>query len=903
VSVASGAAGDYSSAVTRFTIVDGSGYIFRAYFALKQARSGGRSIELSTSYGMPTGALHVFSSMMMRLHLDEKPELAAVVFDAEGQTFRHKLDREYKATRRDMPPDLAPQLPWFERIAVAFRMPVLRVPGVEADDVIASLVRRARAFGMEVVIYGADKDLMQLVGPGVTMIDSMREITYDAERVKQKFGVGPEKVRDWLALRGDSSDNIPGVEGIGEVTATKLLTEFGTIEGVLANLDKVRGKIADKLRDPVQLRALELSRTLVTLRDDIEVPDLLSFGRKEWDQPALTEIFTALEFTSILTRLQATFATDPATYRTLLDVADVEALLARARAAGEVAVHVVSTPPGPSKPALVGVALAVPGEAPAYVPSSHRYLGAPRQIEPAALLALLRPILTDPAVRKVVHDVKSARLVTGIDIEPVPADPMIAAYLLDPGAAGYGLPAVAKRYLDHATVPLEEVCGKGRDAKAFEECDVAAATRWAAEAADVSLALGKLLAARVAQSGMGKLLDEIEMPLTRCLQRMEELGVAMDVPVLRQLGQEIGDECVRLEKQIQEIAGFPLNPLSPKQLQELLFERLGLRSDHMRKLKSGGFSTDAEQLEELVDEHPIIKPLLEHRELIKLKGTYLDPLPAWVAADGRLHTSYIQVAASTGRLASRDPNIQNIPIRTDLGRRIRRAFVAQPGHVLVSADYSQIELRVIAHLSDDPLLVRAFVEDKDVHGETAAEVFGVARDAVTPLMRRVAKAVNYGLGYGQSDYGLSRVLDIPREEARKYIETYFGRFPGVRTYMEAAIAEARRTQVLRTILGRRIPIPMITSGRYAERAAAERFARNAPIQGSAADILKLAMLRMQALDARMLLTVHDELVFEIPEAEAPAFAALAKREMEAAYSLKVPLKVDVGISATWAGAH
>jgi DNA polymerase-1 len=898
-------------AVTRFTIVDGSGYIFRAYFALKQARAGGRAIELSTSAGMPTGALHVFSSMLMRLHLDERPELCAVVFDAEGQTFRHQLDGEYKANRREVPEDLLPQLSWFEPIARAFRMPVLRVPGVEADDVIASLVKKARAQGLEVVIYGADKDLMQLVGPGVIMIDTMRDIVYDEARVKAKFGVPPSQVRDWLALRGDSTDNIPGVAGIGEVTATKLLTELGDIDTILANLDKVKGKIADKLRDPAERRNLEVSRQLVTLQEDVEVPEPSTFGRSDWDLARLTEIFTRLEFTAILTRLQATFATDPSTYRTILDDGALEEVLAAARAARELAVHVVCTPAGPARPVLLGVALAAGKDPPVYVPLAHRYLGAPRQLEPGALLARLGPVLADPDVVKTVHDVKQARVVLrpwGVRVDPVPVDPMIAGYLLDPGAAAYGLGGLAKRYLEHAAAPVEEVTGKGREGKPFEQGEVAAATRFAGEQVDIARTLGKLLGARVRQAGMASLLDDVEMPLARVLEDMQEAGIRVDVAVLRELGQSIGEDCARLERQIHEIAGFPVNPGSPKQLGELLFDKLGLRSDNMRRVKSGAFSTGAEQLEELVDDHPIVKPILEHRELIKLKGTYLDALPAYVSPEtGRVHTVYMQAAASTGRLASQHPNIQNIPIRTELGRRIRRAFVAPPGHVLVSADYSQIELRIVAHFSRDPVLVRAFAEGVDVHAETAAEVFSVPRGEVTAEMRRVAKAVNYGLGYGQSDYGLSRALDIPRAEARKYIDAYFTRFARVREYMEAAIAEARRTQVMRTLLGRRIPIPMITSGRYAERAAAERFARNAPIQGSAADILKLAMLRMhRALEgsrARMLLTVHDELVFEVPEGEAEALAALAKREMEAAFELEVPLRVDVGVSPTWAGAH
>jgi DNA polymerase-1 len=883
----------------RLTIVDGSGYIFRAYFALKQARSGGRSIDLSTAAGMPTGALHVFSSMLMRLHLDERPELATVVFDAPGRKFRDALYPEYKATRRELPPDLAPQLPWFEPIARGFNMPVLRVPDVEADDVIAALVAKARAAGHEVVIYGADKDLMQLVGPGVTMIDTMRDIVYDEARVKEKFGVPPAQVRDWLALRGDSTDNIPGMAGIGEVTATKLLLEFGTIEGIVAHVDQLKGKLADKFRDPDQLAALELSRKLVSLRADVEVPELADFARKEWNLDELVRIFTELEFTAILSRLAATFTPRPELYATLHDPAALAAYLDSAK---ELALAPVA-----AAGYLVGVALAADERPPAYVAVGHRYLGAPAQPPAAAVLAALAPVLADPGVTKTVHDVKAARLALGVPIAGPIVDPMLAAYLLDPGAASYAPTALAKRLLDHAAMPLEDLVGKGREQKGLGESDVGGATRWAGEQVDLARTLGKVLGRRVGQAGMGPLMNDVELPLAGVLGDMERAGILVDVGVLRELGQKVGEDCARLERDIQAIAGFPLNPLSPKQLGELLFERLGLRSDNMRRVKSGGFSTDAEQLEELVDDHPIVRPILEHRELVKLKGTYLDALPAWVAADGRLHTSYVQTGASTGRLASVNPNVQNIPIRTALGRDIRRAFVAPPGHVLVSADYSQIELRIIAHLAKDPLLLRAFTDDVDVHAQTAAEVFGIERTAVTAEQRRVAKAVNYGLGYGQSDYGLSRALDIPRADARRYIETYFGRFAGVRAYMEGAIAEARRTQTLRTLLGRRIPIPMITSGRYAERAAAERFARNAPIQGSAADILKLAMLRMAAATrgtrARMLLTVHDELVFEVPADEAEAFAAVARREMEAAYALAVPLKVDVGIATSWAGAH
>lgn len=893
----------------RLVIVDASTYIYRSYFALK----GARGVEMSTSTGMPTGALKVFASTLMRLYLDEKPELCAVVFDAPGPSFRHALYPAYKEGRRETPLDLVPQLPWFERIARAFHVPTLRVPGVEADDVIASLARKARVAGMDTAIFGTDKDLMQLVDDKIHLVDDRDKknvVVYDPARVMQKFGVPPARVGEWLALRGDTSDNIPGVSGVGDVTASRLLREHGSIDGVLADLDTLKGKLQATLRDPAEQRNLALSRQLVALKDDVDVPEVSELRRGDWDTAQLVEIFNALEFTEFLARLKETFVTYPDQYHTILDEAALDELLAAALAAGELAVDTETTAPEAAYAKLVGVSLAVPGRPPAYIPVGHRYLGVPRQLEPRRVMAKLAPLLEDAALAKHVQNLKYEQVVFaryGVTLRGVRCDPMLASYVLNPGAASHGLDALARDQLDYKTVKYEDVCGRGKDQRPFDEVDLAAATRYAAEDADVTLALGKLLRSRVEAAGMTKLLDDVEMPLAFVLGEMETLGIKVDVNVLRELSQRLGEQCQRLEREIQELAGYPVNPLSPKQLSELIYDKLGLRSESMRRTKTGTYSTDADQLEELVDDHPIIKPLLEHRELVKLKGTYLDAIPARVNPDtGRLHTSYNQVAASTGRLASQNPNVQNIPIRTALGREIRRAFIAEDGFVLVSADYSQIELRVLAHLCDDPVLVAAFAGDVDVHAQTAAEVFAVPLDAVTPEMRRVAKAVNYGLGYGQSDYGLSRALDIPRDDARRYIETYFQRFRRVKEHMEATIADARRTQVVRTLLGRRIAIPNITSGRYTERAAAERFARNAPIQGSAADILKLAMLAMRRVTddgARMLLTVHDELVFEVREDRAAEFAALARKVMEEAFPLKVPLKVDVGMAHSWAEAH
>jgi DNA polymerase-1 len=898
----------------KFTIVDGSGYIFRAYFALKQARSGGRNIDMTTSYGMPTGALHVFSAMLMRLYLDERPELCAVVFDAEGKTFRHEISEEYKSTRKEKPPDLVPQFPYFQRIARAFNLPVLAEPRVEADDVIATLTKRARAIGLDVVIYTGDKDLMQLVDDHVTCIDAMREITYTPARVAEKFGVPPKMVGDWLALRGDSTDNIPGVAGVGEVTATKLLLEWGSIDNLLAHASELKGKLAQTFQDPVQLAALAKSRKLVALVDDVALPEILTLRRKDWDARELADIFRALEFNRFLSRLEAVFVSDRDKYETILDEAALDRALAAARAAKELALNIVPD----DRHGIVGIALFAPGIAPSYVPIGHRYLGVPVQLKADAVLAKLKPLLEDPAIAKTIFDYKTEWGILhrrGIELRGVASDPSLAAHLLDPSAPTNRIEPLAKQHLDHEMLQLKDLMGKGRERRGTDELDVAIASKWGAEDVDVGACLGKLFTKRLETAGMTKLLHDVEIPLARVLGLMEAAGIKIDVQLLREPAQEIGEEAHRLEQEIHRLAGYPVNPGSPKQLNELLFERLGLRSDRMRRTASGAFSTDAEQLEELVGTHEIVKPILEHRELVKLKGTYLDALPSMVdPRDGRLHTRYSQVSASTGRLASEQPNIQNIPIRTPLGKRIRRAFVAEPGHLLVSADYSQIELRVIAHLSGDPVLTSAFQAGRDVHAQTAAEVFGVPIETVTADHRRVAKAVNYGLGYGQTDFGLARVLDIPREDARRYIDTYFARFAGVRDFMERLIADARKTQVVQTIGGRRIPIHDLHSTRFPDRAAAERFARNAPIQGSAADILKVAMLEIQGIlesgefpGARMLLTVHDELVFEVPEAQAKDLAAAVKRSMEHAMDrsvpLAVPLIVDVGVAASWADAH
>jgi DNA polymerase I len=883
-----------------FTIVDGSGYIFRAYYALKMPRGGGRkSVNIATSSGLPTGAVHVFATMLMRLYLDEKPQLCAIVFDSEEPNFRHKLDPQYKTNRKEVPEELIPQIPWFTKIARAMGFHVLCEAGVEADDVIATLTRMAREQGYDVVIYGADKDLMQLVSDHVVMVDTMRDQRFDPAAVVTKLGVKPHQVRDWLALRGDTSDNVPGVSGVGDVTASRLLQDHGSIEGILAATAQLKPKLQQTLANPVELANLERSKQLVSLRTDVEIPPIPEYRRRDWDARQLADIFRTLEFHRFLARLESTFVADRTRYRTVLDEAALDAAIAGARAAGEFAISLEMTRLDDIHAKIVGIGVSAQGLPPAYIPLGHRYLGAPAQLGEKLVLDKLRPILTDPAIKRHVHNYKLAWVVLGDrGIELAAQDVAVTAFLADPTRPPYTLEGLAKAHLDHTLLTRDEP---------FEETDVTAATHVGAESADVALCLARLFASRL-DAAHTKLMDEIELPLARVLGQMERYGIRVDIDVLRELGTRIGEDTQRLEKQIHLLAGYPVNPGSTKQLNELLFDKLGLRGEKMRRTKTGAYSTDAEQLEELAAAHAVVPPIILHRELTKLKGTYLDALPGWVnPTTKRVHTSYSQVAATTGRLASNNPNIQNIPIRTALGKEIRRAFIPAPGFLLVSVDYSQIELRVLAHLCGDPVLVEAFARDRDVHAQTAAEVFEVPLTDVTADMRRVAKAVNYGLGYGQTEHGLARSLDIPREEARRYIETYFKRFAGVREYMDDVIKEAHKTQVVHTLLGRRIPVAGIGSARFGERSAAERFARNAPIQGSAADILKLAMLRLAKIcdgtSARMLLTVHDELVFEVREDRAAELGAQAKQEMEDAIELQVPLRADVGIGKTWADAH
>jgi DNA polymerase I len=919
----------------RLYIVDGHGYLFRAHYGLMNASKGERrEVRLSTAEGFPTGALYVFARMLMRMAQDTQPDRMVVVFDSGRQSFRTELYPDYKAHRPDPPEELVVQMPYFRKIVQGLRWPVLAIPGVEADDVIATLARQALERQWEVVIYSADKDLMQLVGPGITMIDSLHQRTYSPEEVEKKFGVGPAKVADFLALVGDTSDNIPGIPGVGEKTASKLLQDFASIDAMIAaNPPVPRAKVKQPFGDPEVLAKLQVARQLVALKNDVELPvpiEELHVG--EWDVEELVRLFTELEFGVLLEKLAqrkgaevaaAAISSEPAVpdgeaaqpagetapvTKIVVRGVELEELCRDARASARpIAIGLELDGQRADLAQPVALIVAVAERAPAYLPLAHRYIGAPTPPAPADLEPVYA-LLADASVRKVCHDEKTIRRVLaeqGHAVAGIEEDVMVASFLIDP-TRPVSIEAVANQLGGHALAARSTLAGRARTT--LETVDADKASAWAGAAVHAMLSASGNAAVRIAASGLDGLYRDVELPVARLLAEVERNGIHIDGAHFKKLSSEVGSELATLETAIFELAGETFNVGSPRQLGVILFEKLALGDDKQKRTKTG-YSTDHEVLEGLIDAHPIIKPILEHREISKLKGTYLDALPPIVnPRTGRVHTSFNQVVAATGRISSQDPNLQNIPIRSELGRSIRRGFVAAPGMVLIAADYSQIEMRILAHLSGDELLAKAFREKVDVHTQTAAEVFSIGLDAVGPTERRVAKAVNYGLIYGQSDFGLARTLDITRTQAAEYSKKYFERFPTIRAFMENIVAEARARGGARTLLGRWRPIPDLKSKSPAARRAAERIAQNTPLQGAGADIIKLAMLKTQALidrerwPVKMLLTVHDELVFEAPPELAEKAGAALQEEMRNAHQLSVPLEVDVGIAGNWADA-
>ena len=914
-------------------LVDGSSYLYRAFFASQQA-------DLRTSTGLPSGAVRVMANMMRSLRKQYPDCHVAVVFDAKGKTFRDDIYPEYKATRASMPDDLRSQVAPIHQMIKAMGFPFLMVEGVEADDVIGTLARQATEKQLPVLISTGDKDMAQLVSDHVTLIDTMKDVTTDREGVIEKFGVPPELIIDYLALMGDKVDNIPGMTGVGEKTAQALLQGIGSIDQIAANLDKVaalgfRGSkaFADKFRE--QEEQVRLSYQLATIKTDVELEqELEQLQLGPIDKESLLEVYREYELRNLIKELesdnegagstgsvsqdaadeeQAAAAVIETDYRCILDEGEFDDWLARLNAAPLFAFDTETTSLDYMEARVVGVSFAIePGKA-AYVPFGHDYLGAPVQLTEALVLGKLKPLLEDPARLKVGQNLKYDRNVLlnhGIDLQGIAFDTMLESYVLNSTASRHDMDSLAKKYLGVETISFEEIAGKGAKQLTFNQIELEQAAPYAAEDADITLRLHQTLWGELSKlPELAKVFTEIELPLLPVLARMELLGTTIDPKLLHQQSQEIEVRLAELERQAHELAGQEFNLSSPKQLGEILFVKLGLPI--LKKTPKGAPSTAEEVLAELAENYDLPRLLMEHRGLAKLKSTYTDKLPLMIKPQtGRVHTSYHQAVAATGRLSSTDPNLQNIPVRNEQGRRIRQAFIPSAGYKLVAADYSQIELRIMAHLSGDQGLLTAFAEGKDIHKATAAEVFGVALDAVTTDMRRSAKAINFGLIYGMSAFGLAKQLGIGRAEAQKYMDLYFERYPGVLDYMERTRQQAEAQGYVETLFGRRLYLPDIKSRNAGLRKGAERAAINAPMQGTAADIIKRAMIGVDGWlrgitddSIHMLMQVHDELVFEIREEKLAEYVAIIKAKMSAAAELHVPLVVEAGTGDNWDQAH
>lgn len=886
----------------RLFLVDGSNYVYRAFYAIR---------ELSNSKGFPTNAIYGFTNMLIKLCRDYSPDYIAVVFDSKGPTFRHDVYEDYKANRKAMPDELMPQIPYIKDIVRGFSIPVIEEEGMEADDIIGTIAEKYAPGDVETIIVSGDKDMMQLVSDKVRMIDTMKDQTYDAEGVREKFGVGPEKVVEILGLAGDASDNIPGVPGIGEKTAQKLITEYGTIEHVLENADKVRNaRVRKNLQEYAE--QARLSKVLATIKTDIEMDfDLDNFRLEEPDAEALKELFKEFEFSSLLQSLKIQEEEDEkGDYRVILTEGDLKGLIGHLKRSKEIALDILLSSPNAMQADMVGISICVEPNTVFYVPLTHDYIDMPGQLHSDMVLKELTPCLTDKKVRKYGHDLKNAIIVfsrKGISMKGISCDVMVAAYVLNPSKRGFGLEDLSREYLDRELAVMKDITGSGSKAIPASAVTVETAMEYSCKRADFVFQLGKILSEEIEREGFGDLFHEVEMPLIEVLASMEASGVLLDTALLKELSGQLAGLLDLSEDKIYRLAGEKFNINSPKQLQVILFDKMGLPKGKKTK---AGYSTDVEVLTNLAMSYELPAEILAYRSLAKLKSTYVDSLPVLINPDtGRVHTSYNQTVAATGRLSSSNPNLQNIPIRTTEGKRIRQAFIAPKGRVIISADYSQIELRILAHLSGDETLIRAFQTDEDIHTRTASDVFGVFPEMVNGEMRRQAKVINFGILYGMSPFGLSKELGINQKLAKAYIDEYFRKFQGVRTFLDTILEKARKDGFVTTLLNRRRYLPDINSRNGAVRQFAERTAINTPIQGTAADLIKVAMLniwstlRDKAMETSMIMQVHDELVFEAPDHEKDAVVKLVKREMEEVISLEIPLKVEISAGNNWDEAH
>ena len=923
-------------------LVDGSSYLYRAFHAFPPLTNAG---------GEPTGAMYGVLNMLKSLLNQFAPTEMAVVFDAKGKTFRDEMFAEYKAHRPPMPDELRSQIEPLHQMIRALGLPLLVVPGVEADDVIGTLAKQAAANGRDVLISTGDKDMAQLVSDKITLINTMNNTVLGPQEVREKYGVGPELIIDFLALMGDSSDNIPGVPGVGEKTALALLTGIGSLREIYANLDAVpalgfRGSKTLPAKLELHRDNADLSYALATIKTDVEL-EHIPLTRQSADTDTLISLFGRYEFKRWLAELldggdmltpnpaaaaprarptasasdsvepaaaaMAPVTLDRSAYQTILQMSELDAWLDKLRAAPYWVLDTETDGLDYMTANLIGLSFATAAGEAAYLPVAHDYLDAPEQLDRDTVLARLKPLLEDTDSRKVGQNLKFDQSILaryGIELRGIWSDTMLESYVLNSVAGRHDMDSLSERHLGHQTITFEEVAGKGKNQLTFNQIPLEQAATYAAEDADVTLRLHEVLWPQLEQeAGLASVLHEMEVPLLSVLSRMERNGVLIDPALLGRHSMELTARLAELESKAHELAGEPFNLASTKQLQGILFEKLGLPV--LKKTPGGAPSTNEEVLAELALDYPLPAVLLEYRGLAKLKSTYTDKLPQMInPATGRVHTSYHQAVTATGRLSSTDPNLQNIPVRNEEGRRIRQAFIAGAGNQIIAADYSQIELRIMAHLSGDAGLLRAFSEGKDIHRATAAEVFGLPLEQVSAEQRRSAKAINFGLIYGMSAFGLARQLGIGRNDAQRYMDLYFERYPGVLTYMERTREQAHAQGYVETLFGRRLQLPDIRSRNAMRRKGAERAAINAPMQGTAADIIKRAMLAVDAWLAtpeaegiRMIMQVHDELVFEVPQEKVALCSAKVRELMQHSAALDVPLLVEVGVGDNWDQAH
>lgn len=890
-----------------FILVDGSSYLYRAFHALP---------PLTNSQGQPTGAVYGVINMLRRLLQDYQPKHVAVVFDAKGKTFRDELYAQYKATRPVMPDDLVCQIEPLHAAIRALGLPLLIIEGVEADDVIGTLATQAAAAGMFTLISSGDKDMAQLVNDHIAIINTMSNTIYNHEAVLAKFGIPPNLIVDYLSLVGDSVDNIPGIPNVGPKTAAKWLQQYGSLDGVIANAAAITGKVGENLRQNLEL--LPLFRQLATIRCDVALPIKPSeLMQNPADKDALIALFKRLEFRTWLSELLAdTVALKPAFdhshYHTILDEQTLNQWLQKLEQADLIAVDTETTSLNYMQAEIVGLSFAIKSGEAIYIPLAHDYPGAPTQLNRDKTLALLKPLLENPNKLKVGQNLKYDSSVLanhGIQLQGIAYDTLLESYLINSSLGRHDMDSLALKYLGYSTISFEDIAGKGSKQLCFNQISLEQAAPYAAEDADITLQLHEKLWPMLQQHvGLTKVFTDIEIPLIPVLSQIERTGVLINVDLLKQQSVEMSQRIAILEHQVHELAGESFNLGSPKQLQAILFDKLKLPI--LERTPTGQPSTAESVLQELAHDFALPKQVLEYRSLTKLKSTYVDALPNQVnATTGRVHTCYNQAVTSTGRLSSTDPNLQNIPIRTEEGRRIRQAFIAPLGYRIIAADYSQIELRLMAHLSQDAGLLRAFEQGLDIHRATAAEVFAVALEDVTSEQRRNAKAINFGLMYGMSAFGLSRQLDIDPTTANVFIDLYFHRYPEVKKYMDRVRQLAHEQGFVETLYGRRVNLAEINSRNAMLRRGAERAAINAPLQGTAADIIKLAMINLHAwlqrqeVDARMIMQVHDELVFEVAEKDVAIVVPYIRNAMNQALALSVPLEVEIGVGSNWDEAH